>query len=67
VGGLGSIVAETLVEHAFVRAPRLKRLGLPDAFPDEYGSQNSQLAKFGLDVPGIAAEVRRLRLGFDKP
>ena len=60
VGGLGSMVAEALAEHRFARTPLLKRLGIPDVFPDEYGSQNSQLLKYGLDVPNIVAQARRL-------
>jgi transketolase len=58
VGGLGSVVAETMSSRAL--GIPLGRLGIPDVFPDEYGSQNSLLEKFGLGVPQIAAEARRL-------
>lgn len=47
-GGLGSLVAETLAETPELRSVKFKRLGLPDAFPDVYGSQDSLKAKYGL-------------------
>ncbi|MFH2204179.1 MAG: transketolase C-terminal domain-containing protein [Elusimicrobiota bacterium] len=56
VGGLGSAVAELIAENIFIRTPLLQRLGIPDVFPDQYGSQDSLLKRFGLDVESI---VRR--------
>jgi transketolase len=55
VGGLGSAVAELLAEAG--RAPRLLRLGLPDAFPEGYGSQDHLLGLAGLTPEGIANAV----------
>lgn len=60
MGGLGSVVAETLAEHAFARQPRLKRLGIPDVFPDKYGSQNTLLERYGLSAPQLAEQARAL-------
>jgi transketolase len=60
MGGLGSIAAEVMAEHAFERTPLLKRLGIPDVFPDKYGSQNSLLEHYGLSAPQIADQARRL-------
>jgi transketolase len=57
VGGLGSAVAELLVDGWPGSGPALLRLGLPDRFPDKYGSQDELLAHFGLDGPGIADSV----------
>ncbi|MEO5374336.1 MAG: transketolase [Alphaproteobacteria bacterium] len=59
IGGLGSAVLETLSDHLDGPMPRVIRLGLPDAFPDDYGSQDEHLAKHGMDVEGIVAAVRR--------
>ena len=59
-GGLGSIVAEVMAEHAFEKTPLLKRLGIPDVFPDKYGSQNSLLEHYGLSAPLIAEQARKL-------
>lgn len=58
VGGLGSAVTDTLVENLGTRLPLIKRLGLPDVFPEDYGSQDSLMAQFGLQAPGIADTVR---------
>jgi transketolase len=62
-GGLGSAVAEALAEAGLDRLPRFKRLGIPDVFPDEYGSQNSLMDRFGLSAEKIAAETQRLLSG----
>jgi transketolase len=59
-GGLGSALAEVLAEANLATPPRFKRLGLPDAFPDKYGSQASLMARYGLTPEGVAAEVRNL-------
>lgn len=58
VGGLGSAVTDTLVENLGTRLPLIKRLGLPDVFPEDYGSQDSLMEHFGLQAPGIADTVR---------
>jgi transketolase len=57
IGGLGSAVAELLVDRWAGAGPALLRLGIPDRFPDKYGSQDELLAHFGLDGAGIAASV----------
>lgn len=58
VGGLGSATAEALAE-AGVPA-RLRRVGVPDAFVFEVGSQEHLLAGLGLDAAGIAGAARAL-------
>lgn len=56
VGGLGSVVAETLSEHA----PRpLVRLGVADTFATAPGTQDELLARQGLDTVGITARLRK--------
>ena len=60
IGGLGSAVAEILAEAGFREPKRFKRIGLPDAFSDRYGTQASQLARYGLTADGIAAEIGTL-------
>lgn len=57
-GGLGSAVLETLADQAESRLPRVLRLGLPDAFPKEYGSQDSMFETFGLKPEQVIAKVR---------
>jgi transketolase len=57
-GGLGSAVLETLSDHLPGRIPPLRRLGLPDAFPVKYGSQQEHHKLHGLTASGIAQAVR---------
>lgn len=51
--GLGAAISGVLAEEGV----RVRRLGLPDQFPHNYGSQDSQLAALGLDAIGIASSV----------
>lgn len=60
IGGLGSAVAEVLAEEGFPLPKRFRRLGLPDAFHHQYGSQESMLHAYGLTATGVAAAVRAL-------
>ncbi|MSU26858.1 MAG: transketolase [Pedosphaera sp.] len=60
IGGLGSAVAETLAEANFSTPKRFKRIGIPDVFPDKYGSQATLLARYGITAEGAVAEVRKL-------
>ncbi len=60
IGGLGSAVAETLAEADFSKPKRFKRIGIPDVFPDKYGSQATLLARYGITAEGAVAEVRKL-------
>ncbi|MBI5801765.1 MAG: transketolase [Verrucomicrobia bacterium] len=60
IGGLGSAVAETLAEANFITPKRFKRIGIPDVFPDKYGSQATLLARYGITAEGAAAEICRL-------
>ncbi len=58
IGGLGSAVADLFAARPDGPAGGILRLGLPDAFPSEYGSQDSMLETFGLQPPGIASSIR---------
>ena len=60
IGGLGSAVAEAVAEANFETPKRFKRLGLPDVFPDQYGSQASLMARYGLTAERVARTVREL-------
>lgn len=59
-GGLGSAVAEILAEGDFAGPKRLKRIGIPDVFPDKYGSQDSLLARYNITPEGICTAVEGL-------
>ncbi len=59
IGGLGGALAELFADHAWeAPLPRLKRLGLPDHFFSDYGSQDFLLERYGLDPAGISQSVR---------
>jgi len=60
IGGLGSAVAEIVAEAGFDPAKRFKRLGIPDMFPDEYGSQESLMERFSLTSEALVSTVVRL-------
>lgn len=57
IGGLGSAVAEVMMDANLPQPKRFKRLGIPDVFPDKYGSQASLMAHYGLTAEGVAAAV----------
>ncbi|MBT6199942.1 MAG: transketolase [Bacteroidetes Order II. Incertae sedis bacterium] len=56
-GGLGSLVLETLNDVDLRGEPRVIRMGLPDAFAPEYGSQDSLLHSWRLDSDAMVARV----------
>jgi transketolase len=62
-GGLGSAVAEILIEGLEGAHPIVRRLGIPDAFPAAYGSQDSLMETYGLQpeqiVETVLATVRK--------
>jgi transketolase len=58
-GGLGSAVAETLIDQLGGGLPAMLRLSLPDRFMHNYGSQDSLLRKHGLAPNAIAAAITR--------
>jgi transketolase len=60
IGGLGSAVAETLAEANFRTAKRFRRLGIPDVFPEQYGNQDSLMARYDLSTEAIAGTVEQL-------
>ena len=62
IGGLGSAVAEVIAEAAFDTPKRFRRVGIPDHFVDQYGSQNSLMAHCGITAERVAALVQELAL-----
>jgi len=63
MGGLGSAVAELIAEANFSPAKRFKRLGIPDVFPDRYGSQASLMERYQLTANHLAQTVAQLHKG----
>jgi transketolase len=61
VGGLGSAVAEIIAEASFNPSKRFQRLGIPDVFPDQYGSQASLMARYNITAEHLGQVVKQLR------
>ena len=60
IGGLGSAVAEVMAEASFDPAKRFRRIGIPDVFPDEYGSQASLMERYSITAEHLVSVVRGL-------
>jgi transketolase len=60
MGGLGSAVAELIAEANFDRPKRFKRIGIPDVFPSQYGSQQSLMALYGITSENLVSTVMGL-------
>lgn len=58
MGGLGGAVAEILLESGVIRP--FRRLGIPDIFPDYYGTQLELMNRLGIDADGIVAAATQL-------
>jgi transketolase len=58
IGGLGSAITDVIVEQLGVSAPAVRRLGIPDEFPHNYGQQDDLFDIYGLMPAQIAASVR---------
>ena len=58
-GGFGSAVMEALADTLGSASPTVTRLGLPDVFPEKYGSQDELLAWYGLTPEDIVAQALR--------
>lgn len=56
-GGLGELVGTILLENG-VGDVKFRRVGIPDIFPDEYGSQNSLMSRCGVDAEHVVAAVK---------
>ncbi|MHB2017244.1 MAG: transketolase family protein [Candidatus Xenobia bacterium] len=63
LGGLGSATVEILAEHGILRQAGFRRLGLPDAYPDHYGSQDQLLQHYGVTCQAIVDTVCQLLEG----
>lgn len=61
MGGLGSAVAETIAEADFQVPKRFRRLGIPDVFPDRYGSQADLLKYYSISTDKIISVIKQLQ------
>lgn len=63
LGGLGSAVAELVAEAGFSPSKKFRRIGIPDAFPDKYGSQDSLMDRYSITSREVVSTVTRLLRG----
>jgi len=56
-GGLGSAILESFSDYGI--AKKVLRIGIPDVFSNQYGSQDILLASFGLDPENIVRKVKK--------
>ena len=57
IGGLGSALAEIIAESGFDPAKRFKRIGIPDVFPDQYGTQESLMHRYSISAEAVQSTV----------
>jgi len=62
-GGLGTIVIEVLSDSDLSTPPKIRRVAIPNKFPDKYGSQDNLLASWGLDASSLVKVVRENLIG----
>jgi transketolase len=60
IGGLGSAVAEILSEANFKERKLFKRIGIPDEFPEKYGSQDSLMNYYKINSDTLISTVKEL-------
>ena len=52
-GGLGSAIAELIAEASFDMPKKFKRLGIPDTFCKNYGSQEALMQSYDITTKAI--------------
>jgi transketolase len=62
IGGLGSAVLEFCSDEMPAQAAKVARIGIPDRFAQQYGSQDTLLAYWGITVEALC-ETMRKKLG----
>jgi transketolase len=58
IGGLGGAVLEFCSDEMPEQARKVLRIGIPDSFSDQYGSQNSLLNHWGINVNSLCEAMR---------
>jgi len=66
IGGIGSAVAETLAEADFPSPKQFKRIGIPDVFPDQYGSQASLMERFSITTDQLMSVINNFIIKSEK-
>lgn len=59
IGGLGSAVLEFCSDEMPAQAAKIARVGIPDCFSDQYGSQDTLLAHWGITADSVCEAMRK--------
>lgn len=59
IGGLGSAILEFCNDEMPQQAAKIARIGIPDRFADQYGSQNSLLEYWGITIDSLCETMRK--------
>jgi len=59
IGGFGSAILEFCSDQMPDQASKISRIGIPDRFAEQYGSQNSLLAHWGISVDELCNAMRK--------
>jgi transketolase len=58
IGGLGSAVLEFCSDELCEHVSKLTRIGIPDSFAEQYGTQDTLMAHWGLTVEALCKAMR---------
>ncbi|MBU1199365.1 MAG: transketolase [Nanoarchaeota archaeon] len=61
IGGFGSAISELLCEANFAKPKKFKMIGIPDEFPENYGSQDLLMEHYGISTKGLVKAVKDLK------
>ena len=59
IGGLGSAILEFCNDEMPAEAAKITRIGIPDRFATQYGSQDTLLAHWGITVDTLCNAMRK--------
>jgi len=59
IGGLGTAVLEYCSDEMSEQAFKVARIGIPDHFADEYGTQDTLLSHWGLTVDALCHTMKK--------
>ena len=59
IGGLGSAILEFCSDSIPKETSKITRIGIPDKFTDQYGSQNTLLENWGITIENIITSMKK--------
>ncbi len=59
-GGLGTTIADFIMQTSNPGVKQLKKIGIPDQFSTQYGTQQELLNSYGINKDNIMLQIRRM-------